>query len=244
MPAVLYQSKEGIATITLNRPEKRNAINTVAGAELADAWRRFAESNDRVAILTAAGEKAFCGGIDVTDVPEPTQFLPGIGTPLEKPVIAAVFGWCAGIGIPLVMLADLCVAGENTQFYYPEGKIGITGGIMAGLAGRIPHKCAMELMLLGRPVPARRAYEYGLVNAVVAQEKVMETALDWAAELASQAPLVHRTLKRFVERILPKSPSQMMAETRREIDAVMNSADAQEGLAAFAEKRAPKFEGR
>lgn len=227
---------------TINRPEKLNAINAEVALEMQREFVKFDASDQAVAIITGAGEKSFSSGADVTDLPELWRCIPTIGLVTEKPVICAISGWCVGGAMVMAAMADLCVATESTRFSYPEGKVGLTGGMIATLAARIPHKVAMEIMLLGRPVSGRRAYEVGLVNEVVEDGKHLEAALRMARELEAMAPLVLRTLKRFVvDHTLTRTPSEQMALTQRDLAIVRNSNDLKEGLAAFREKRAPKF---
>ncbi len=230
---------------TINRPEKLNAINAAVAVELQRGFQEFDASDQSVAIITGAGEKSFSSGADVTDLPELWRCIPTIGLVTEKPIICAVSGWCVGGALVMAAMADLCVATESTRFSYPEGKVGLTGGMIATLAARIPHKIAMEIMLLGRPVSGRRAYEVGLVNEVVADGQHLEAALQMARELEAMAPLVLRTLKRFVvDHTLTRTPSEKMALTQRDLGIVRDSDDLKEGLAAFREKRAPKFTAR
>lgn len=230
---------------TINRPEKLNAINAGVALELQREFAKFDASDQTVAIITGAGEKAFSSGADVSDLPELWRCIPTIGLVTEKPIICAVSGWCVGGALLMAAMADLCVATESARFSYPEGKVGLTGGMIATLAARIPHKIAMEIMLLGRPVSGRRAYEVGLVNEVVADGQHLEAALQMARELEAMAPLVLRTLKRFVvDHTLTRTPSEKMALAQRDLGIVRNSDDLKEGLAAFREKRAPKFTAR
>ena len=126
------------------------------------------QGDDRVAVLTAAGDRAFSVGADVKDTPkEMWQGVPSIGATTTKPVIAAVKGWCIGGSYIIVQMCDLVVAAENTKFKYPEAQLGFTGGLIASAVARIPHKIAMEFMLLGEDFDAQRALEAGMVNKVV-----------------------------------------------------------------------------
>ena len=163
-------SDDGVTLITINRPERRNAICKITALEMQAAFSAFDRSEtQRVAVLTGAGDDAFSGGADVTDLPELWRCVPTVGITTEKPVIAAVAGWCIGGALVMAMMCDLLVAADNAKFSYPEAKLGFTGGMIAGLAARIPHHAAMELILLGRPIDAQRAYALGFVNEVVAK---------------------------------------------------------------------------
>jgi enoyl-CoA hydratase/carnithine racemase len=237
---------DGVTLLTINRPERRNAISQQTALELQAAFADFDRSDQRVAVLTGAGDKAFCTGADLKDgPPELWRCMPTIGVTTEKPVIAAVGGWCIGGGVVLAMMCDLLVASADARFLYPEGKVGGTGGIIAGLAGRIPHKAAMELMLLGRTMNARRAYEVGLANEIAPPGRHVDQALAMAREMTGLAPLVLKTLKRFVvQSVLPRGPAETLALISQDLEVNLKSADLQEGVAAFREKRSPKFTGR
>lgn len=244
--SVLDVKNDGKTTIfTINRPEKLNAINAEVALELQRGFAEFDESDQAVAIIAGAGDKAFSSGADVSDLPELWRCIPTIGIVTEKPIICAVQGWCVGGAMVMAAMADLCVVAENTRFSYPEGKVGLTGGMIATLATRIPHKLAMEIMLLGRTVSGRRAYEIGLINDVVENGKQLEAALAMARELEAMAPLVLRTLKRFVvDHTLIQTPSEKLARAQRDLGIVKNSADLKEGVSAFKEKRKPVFTGK
>ena len=239
-------TKEGKTTVfTINRPEKLNAINKQVALDLQAGFEEFDASDQRVAILTGAGSKAFTSGADVLDLPELWRCVPTIGITTKKPLICALDGWCVGGGMVMVALADLCVATPETKFSYPEGKVGLTGGMIAALAARMPHKLAMEIMLLGRTVSGQRAHEMGLVNEVAPSGGHLDAALKMAEEMAVQAPLVLETLKVLVnDYTLTRSPAEEMAITARDLGRVKNSSDLQEGLAAFREKRTPQFTGQ
>lgn len=244
--AVIYESRDRIATITMNRPERLNAINADVETGLAAAWRRLNESDDLVAILTGAGDKAFSVGKDLQydAVPEYRRFVPGFDISVGKPIVAAVGGWCVGGGLTLVQMCDLCVASENARFSYPEAKLGFAGGLIASLAARIPHKIAMEMILLGDEVSAERAYQVGFVNKVVPQGKHLEAAQEYARRLVQNAPMVLAMFKSFVGQVIPKSPMEHASHAMREVEAVMNSADRQEGMDSFLNKRAPRYQGQ
>ncbi len=244
--AVTYESNNHIALITINRPERLNAINEEVEIGLANAWRKFNNSNDRVAVLTGAGEKAFSVGKDLEykAFPEYRRFVPGCDIEVRKPIIAAVSGWCIGGAITLVQMADLCVASETTKFTYPEAKLGFAGGLIAGLVSRIPHKVAMELMLLGEEISAERAYQVGLVNKLTPPGEHLKEALVYAKRLAQNAPLVLEMLKTFGIRTLPKSPIETASFALREVDLVKDSTDRTEGLDSLSSKRQPQYQGK
>jgi enoyl-CoA hydratase len=243
---VRYTTPErGIALITIDRADKLNALNEAVITGLMHAWQRFAASDERVAVLEAAGARAFSVGADIKDPPrEMWQGVPSIGVELYKPVIAAVQGWCIGGAYVIVQMCDLVVAAENTVFKYPEAQLGFTGGLIASAVARLPHKIAMEFMLLGEDLPATRAYEAGLVNRVVANGSQRAAALEYARILARSAPLVVTTLKRFALETMNASPAEAAAIARRQLLQVRDSADGAEGRRAFAEKRPPEFSGR
>jgi len=242
---VRYENPEpGVALVTIDRAERMNALNEGVILGLRDAWQRFAASDDRVAILTAAGDRAFSVGADIKDPPrEMWQGVPSVGVPLEKPVIAAVHGWCIGGAYVIVQMCDLVVAAASTRFKYPEAQVGFTGGLIASAVARLPHKIAMEFMLLGEDLPAARAHQVGMVNRVVPDGEQVAAALEYARILVRSAPLVVSTLKRFALETLNKSPAEAAAVARERLLAVRDSADGAEGRRAFAEKRTPQFKG-
>jgi len=242
---VLYESHERIARITINRPEKRNALNIAVVEGLEAAWRRLNDGDDRVAVLSGAGDKAFSVGADLNEIPHDLwRAIPGIGVEVEKPIVMAVSGWVVGGGFVFAQMSDLLVATEDTTFLYPEAKVGFSGGLIASLAARIPHKIAMEVLLVGEALTARRAYEVGFVNKLVPPGQHVEGALDYARKLAANAPMVLQLLKRFTSEVVPKGPSERAGIARAKVAEVTRSADLQEGLAAFREKRPPRFSGR
>ncbi|RIX49839.1 MAG: enoyl-CoA hydratase [Rhodocyclales bacterium GT-UBC] len=244
MPVVLYESRDGVAEITLNRPEKYNVLTHELVAELRAAWERFNASDDRVAILAGAGSKAFTAGADLRDIPHDLwRAIPGAGIAVNKPIIAVTAGLVVGGGLVLVQFADLAIAADNSVFSYPEAKVGFSGGLISSLAARIPHKVAMELLLVGGRIDARRAYEVGLVNRVVPLGEELAAARELAAQIAANAPLVVQLLKGFVGQVIAKGPTEAAAIARAEIEKINTSSDFDEGIAAFVEKRLPHFSG-
>jgi enoyl-CoA hydratase/carnithine racemase len=244
MSHLKVEQRGAVSVFTIDNAARRNVISQATAVDLQRAFADFDASDQRVAILTASGDEAFTAGADLADIPEFWRCTPGAGISTDKPIIAAVAGWCIGGGITLVALSDLAVAAENTRFMYPEAKVGLTQGLIASMAARIPYKVAMEIMLLGRTMNAERAYQCGLVNQVVPTGTQLAVALEMAEEIARHAPLVLRTLKRFVNQMLPESPSFPYARTLQQIEAIRGSADLREGQLAFREKRPPNFQGR
>ena len=245
MSVVSVEERGPVSIVSINRPEKLNAINKAVAIELQEAFAAFDRSAQRVAILCGAGGRAFSAGADVTDLPELWRCVPTVGITTDKPIIAAVAGWCIGGGLVVTMMCDLLVAAESAKFSYPEGTVGITGGMIAGLAARIPHKVAMEMMLVGEPIDAQRAYQIGLVNRIVPDGREIEEALALAEKIIGLAPLALATMKRFVnDGVLPRGPAELAARYGAELAAVRNSADAAEGVRAFREKRRPSYQGR
>ena len=240
---VTYESRDGVAIITLNRPEKRNAINGDMATQLRAALERLNNGDDRVGILTHAGAH-FTGGADIKGPPEDfPACVPNIGVPMQKPLIAAVGGVVGG-GMVIVQMCDLCIAADDAKFMFPEAKVGITGAAIAGLAARIPHKVAMELMLVGNEISADRMYQVGFVNQVVKPGAQLDAAMIWARQLAENAPMVIAVLRDYVGRIIPKGPSELAAQGRAAIQRIRQSEDAKEGIASFKEKRKAKFRGK
>ena len=244
MSPVTYETDGRVAVITLRRADRRNAINAEMTTLLNAAWQRFADGEDRVAVIAGEGEH-FCAGVDVTDASkEAWKGVPNVGVTLEKPMIAAVSGWAVGAGFTLTMMSDLCVADETTQFLFPEARVGMFGGITASLVSRIPQKVANEFLMLGEPMGAHRAYEVGLVNRVVSKGTQVSAALEMAHRLAGLAPLVLRTIKRDTLATLPKSPAEVAYPAMGRLTALSQSEDAREGPLAFRERREPNFKGR
>ena len=247
MQKVLVENNsDGTTLITINRPERRNAICAETALLLQKAFQAFERAPaQKAAIITGAGNEAFSGGADTDDFPELWRCIPTVGFETSKPIISAVGGWCVGGALVLSMMCDLTVAAENAKFSYPEARMGFTGGLIAGLAARIPHKVAMEMMLLCRVLDPQRAFTIGLVNEVVPTGQQVPAALKMARDMTEFSPLVLKTLKRFVtEGVLAQGPSEQSGRAQRALAEVKESEDADEAKAAVQEKRKAIYKGR
>jgi enoyl-CoA hydratase len=252
--AVLFDAREdGIAIITLNRPEARNALLREIREGLFHAWDRFEKDPAlRIAILTGAGEKAFCAGGDLKEmvetglkVPPRDMFpLPYDTIELSKPTIAAVNGVAFAGGWMIAQACDLCVASTSAKFAVTEVKVGRSSPWASPLIHMIPQRIMMEILLTGKPITAQRAYEIGLVNRLAEPEDLMDTALALAAEILDGAPLSVRAARETVMLSTEMGRSAALAAARHASELCYHSGDAQEGPRAFAEKRRPQWKGR
>ena len=249
---VLYQTEGEIVVITLNRAEKRNALNLAMRQGLWDAWRSF--ENDarlRVAILTGAGDKAFCAGIDLIEFTEtklgvpPPNFLPVIGQNVQvtKPVIAAVNGFAYAGGWRLAQMCDLCVASDTARFAITEARVGRGVPWAAPLIHMVPQRVMLELLMTGNPISAQRAYELGFVNHVVAAGQVMAKARELANDILAGSPLFMRAVKEMVAMSVEVGHTEALRNADRIFEPVYRSEDAIEGPLAFREKRKPNWRG-
>jgi enoyl-CoA hydratase/carnithine racemase len=250
---VLYALADKVAVITLNRSDKRNALNAAVRRGLWEAWRRFEVDGDaRVAILTGAGDKAFCAGMDLSEMSEtkrgvaPPDFLPDLGRniTITKPTIAAVRGVAYAGGWRLVQMCDLCVAGDSARFAITEALVGRGAAWAAPLAHMIPPRVMLELMLTAKPITAQRGYEIGFVNHVVDDDAVMAKAQELAQAIIAGAPLFGAAAKRMLCAVTGVSVEEGLRASEAIFAPVYDSADAQEGPLAFHEKRRPNWRGR
>ncbi|KAA9159786.1 enoyl-CoA hydratase/isomerase family protein [Amycolatopsis acidicola] len=250
--AVLFEASEGIAVITLNRPATRNCLSREVREGLRAAWSRFeAESALKIAILTGAGSKAFCAGGDLAEmvetgmaVPPREMFaLPYDTVELTKPTIAAVNGAAYAGGWMIAQACDLCVASVEATFAITEAKVGRSSPWAAPLIHMIPQRIMMEILLTGRPVSARRAYEIGLVNRLASPDDVLSVAMELAREVLACAPLSVRAARETVMLSTEMGRSAALQAARHASETCYRSADAQEGPRAFLEKRAPRWSG-
>jgi enoyl-CoA hydratase/carnithine racemase len=252
--AVLFQAREdGIAIITLNRPESRNALGKAIREGLFAAWDRFERDPAlHVAILTGAGDKAFCAGGDLKEmtetrlaVPPRDMFpVPGDNIALTKPTIAAVNGVAFAGGWMIAQACDLCVASTAARFAITEVKVGRSSPWAAPLIHMIPQRIMLEIILTGKPISAQRAYEIGLVNRLAEPAQLMEAALALAAEILEGAPLSVRAARETVMLSIEMGRSAALQAARHASEYAYRSEDAQEGPRAFAEKRRPVWKGR
>jgi enoyl-CoA hydratase/carnithine racemase len=251
---VLFETVEdGIAVITINRPESRNALSAGVRKGLFDAWGRLEDDKSlRVGILTGAGEKAFCAGADLKEMADmklgvlPRGFLPVLGdnVHVSKPVIAAVNGVAFAGGWLLAQMCDMCVASTSARFGITEAKVGRGMAWAVPLIHMIPQRIMMEILVTAQPISAQRAYEIGFVNHVVEPAAVMPKALEMARQIVENAPLTVAAAKEIVQLATEMGRSAALRAAVHAFDHVYRSADAQEGPAAFREKRKPRWRGQ
>jgi enoyl-CoA hydratase/carnithine racemase len=248
--SVRYEVEDGVAWVTIDRPEARNALNAAVRAGLFDAVARFNEdAAARVLVLTGAGDQAFCAGADLKEMAEqqlkvpPEDFVPVFGRNVEvtKPTIAAVNGLAYAGGFLLTQMCDLCVAAEHARFAIAEAKVGRGAPWAVPLPWLVPPRIALQLLLTGEPIEARRAHEVGLVNEVVPLAALRDATQQLAVRIAANAPLSVAAAKRMVY-ALGAAPEAFELAARI-WEPVYLSDDAQEGPRAFREKRAPRWRG-
>jgi enoyl-CoA hydratase/carnithine racemase len=257
MSLVTYELRDHIATITLNRPGSRNAINGALREDLNTAWNRFRDDEDAwVGVLTANGD-VYCAGADLKDGAGSVGTFAGTfwekptinsfesGMELFKPTIAAVHGPCIGYGLTGVLFCDFVIASTEATFCFPEVSIGIPTIVGAiRLPQRIGWANAMELLLTGKPVDAQRAKETGLVWKLVEPDQLQEQAQAWAQVLTEAAPLAQRATKEVAWRTADMGwiESVRFGEVMRKV--VGATDDAAEGMAARRDKRTPHWRAR
>lgn len=248
----------GVALITINRPERLNAMDAAAYHALSEAWTRVRDDHDiRVAVITGAGDRAFTTGADIKSFLATPQGLDKFwltqrdqllnrGLDVWKPVIAAVNGYCLGGGMTLMMATDLRVATPTATFGLSEVKRGIiaANGGTQRILDQLPHAVGMEMLLTGAHIDAEAALRWGLVNRVVPKEELLPTSLELARTIAGNAPLAVQAAKELALR-----SRDVSLETGLRMEQAINrllqfTRDAQEGPAAFAERRDASFAGR
>lgn len=263
MASVHYRKDGRVAHVTLNRPDVLNALDLASHAELAEVWDDFERDDEMwIGVLTGAGDRAFSVGQDLKELVERTRA--GLAAPstfgsrgkpgwprlterfdLTKPLIARVNGYAYGGGFELALACDVIVAVDTAQFALSEARLGLVPGAGGAfrLSRQLPLKVAMGHLVTGLPLSARRAYELGLVNDVVAHDELDSRVEQWVSDILASAPLSVRAIKEAVSQSwhLPLADAfsgHYAAETRR-----MHSRDAEEGPLAFVEKRKPRWTG-
>lgn len=268
MPALLFEIRNDIAYLTLNRPAVHNAIDPELMIQLADAWKRVAADDSvRVAIVTGAGDKAFSAGADLarllplTTRERPAEDVwdrtllenPGLRDiamlhPFEmhKPIIAAINGYCVAGGMELMLATDIRVAAEHASFGLAEVKWGLIpyAGSIVRAPRQIPFCNAMELLLTGDRIDAHEARRLGLVNYVLPAAQVIPKAEELARKIAANGPLAVRAIKQGVSRVSGRPLEDGFRVESELARGVFSSDDAKEGPRAFVEKRKPNFKGK
>jgi enoyl-CoA hydratase len=255
---ILFEAEGPIAILTINRPDKRNAVNNATVEEINQVLARVEKDTElRVLVLTGAGDKAFVAGADIHELDKRDMLLGRTETrrrqevynrieKLDIPSIAAINGWALGTGLELAMACTIRVASSKASLGQPEVKLGITPG--AGGTQRLPKLVglgrAMEMILTGDPVSAEAALAMGLVNKVVAPEQLMAEVQKLAETLASRPRLAIQYAKEAVLRSAEGSLAEGLAHESYLHALSCGTQDKKEGVASFLEKRNPKFTGR
>lgn len=259
-PVVLYERRDGVAYVTINRPAVLNAMNSLVHAELGKCWDEIEDDRRvRVAVLSGAGDRAFSVGQDLKEraaldqrgVP-PSSFGSGGGPGwprlterfrMSKPIIAKVRGYALGGGFELALTCDIIVASRGSVFGLPESRLGLipgAGGVFR-LARQLPLKIAEGYLLTGRRMTAETAARFGLVNEVVEAGDLDGCVAEWARDIMRGAPLSVLAIKESVLRSVDLPLEEAFTATYQWEEIRRNSADAAEGVKAFAEKREPRW---
>jgi enoyl-CoA hydratase/carnithine racemase len=256
---VLYETNGSIARITINRPEAMNAFDLETAQLIGERMREFdGDAALRVAIITGSGDKAFCAGADLKKMHGGShaggiqelwdyerQNRLGQRLQVVKPVIAAINGYCLAGGLEFALGCDLRIASTNASFGCPEVRWSILHGFGAM---RLPHtvgmSVAMEMLLTGERIDARRAYEVGLVSRLVEPAALLPAAEQLAERIAQNGPLAIRVTKELAWRGLHEHPEDMLRFYAAVTALIHETEDAQEGPRAFSEKRTPRFKNR
>lgn len=252
-----FHVEDGVALVTINRPEKSNALDHAHYEALSRAWQQVRDDEAiRVAVVTGAGDKAFCAGADLKSFVGAPPSLAALmntqqgqllnrGLEVWKPVVAAVNGYCLGGGMTLLLATDLRVCVPAATFGLTEVKRGVfpANGGTQRIAQQLPHAIAMEMLLLGDAFDAETACRWGLVNRVVPPEDLLPAAMAYARRLAANAPLAVQAAKELALRSRDADLATGLRLEQLFLRLLQESEDVAEGRQAFAERRAPRFQG-
>lgn len=256
--AIDFKVDDGVALITINRPEVHNAMDAEHYELLSRAWLRVRDEPEiRAAVITGAGDKSFCAGADLRSYTTAATWSLGQmwltqreqllnrGLEVWKPIIAAVNGYCLGGGSTLLFATDVRIASENATFAITEVKRGLVpgNGGTQRLLGQLPYPIAMEWLLTGDSMDAQTAARWGLINRVVPQAQLLSTAMAIARRIAANAPLAVQAAKELAIRAQDVDLATGLRMEQITNRLLQTSQDVQEGAAAFKEKRAPRFKG-
>ncbi|MEM5503120.1 enoyl-CoA hydratase-related protein [Ahrensia kielensis] len=256
--SILFNIEGQVARITIDRPDRMNAVDREAHKRLVEIWDEIdTNPNIRCAVLTGSGERAFCAGADLKDDSglSGVEYWEQLGADfggislrknLSKPVIARVNGLALGGGFEMVLGCDIIVAADNARFGLPEAKVGrlpLDGG-MVTLPRLMPRNIAVGMMMTGRMVPALQMAQYGLLNAVVTFDDLDAEVDRWVSDILAAAPLSVQAIKATVRRTAHLDTQAAYNTRLPELIAALESVDAEEGVLAFREKRAPVWKGQ
>jgi len=258
LKTILYKEDAGIATITLNRPEKRNAVSFELVEDLMRALGEAELSSAQVVIITGAG-KAFCAGLDLESLKQLVgrtheQNVQDSATMAKlfrriyefpKPTIAAVNGHAIAGGTGIATMCDFTLSVAEAKFGYTEVKIGFVPAIVSSiLVWQVGHKIARDLLMTGRLFDAAEAYRYGLVNEILEPERLMPRAHELAAQLMENSPSSVRLTKKLINGFIARALDEQIAQAVEDNARIRTTADFREGISAFLEKRKPKWSGK
>jgi E-phenylitaconyl-CoA hydratase len=249
---------DGVALVTMNRPERLNAMDAEHYRLLSEACIRIRDDNEvRVAVITGSGDKSFSVGADlksfVGQEPDLAEFmlsqkgqLLNRGLEVWKPIVAAINGYCVGGGMTLLLATDLRFAAPHATFGLSEVKRGVfpANGGTQRILQQVPYPIAMEMLLTGDPIDAEMAAHWGLINRVVPAAALLDTAMAAARRIAVNAPLAVQCAKELAVRSRDMELTTGLRLEQAMLRLLQTSEDVQEGMRAFAEKRAPTFKGR
>jgi enoyl-CoA hydratase/carnithine racemase len=250
--AVQFRVADRIAWVTLDRPEKKNAINRPMRRELQDAYRQIKHDPDIWAAIVTGNGDVFCSGKDLLEkaIPEDGSVMDNdelyiFQRHIYKPVILALNGPCLAQGGGFALNADIIIMAENASIGWPQVKRGIStvsGPTLAPHA--LPWPQAMAYLMRGKPIPAQECLRFGLANEVVPRAQILEVAERWAQEIMESAPLAVRAVKEAARRGINLSFEERVPMAREIANRVLNSDDSKEGIQAFRDKRKPIWKGR